>query len=77
MYQKGVVHLLPLLLFFAVLAGIGVYLLMKGTAKLPSPGLFEKEPTVETQSVYKNPFDENTQYVNPFDQYKSPFLSLQ
>jgi len=32
---------------------------------------------VEVKSEYKNPFDRNNQFVNPFSEVKSPFTSLQ
>lgn len=35
-----------------------------------------KEPTVSLKKEYKNPFDKNAQYVNPFSQYKNPFDNL-
>lgn len=35
-----------------------------------------KEPTVNLKKEYKNPFDKNAQYVNPFSQYKNPFDNL-
>ena len=38
-------------------------------------GLSKKssEPTVTLQTVVQNPFDKNSQYVNPFSGYKNPF----
>lgn len=36
----------------------------------------KKEPEVVVNTEYQNPFDKNTQYVNPFSQYKNPFDSL-
>ncbi len=38
--------------------------------------LLKKEPTVALKTEVKNPFDKETQYVNPFDTYKSPFYTL-
>ena len=35
-----------------------------------------KAPTVKLETEYKNPFNRNTQYANPFDEYKNPFASL-
>lgn len=31
-------------------------------------------PKVAIKKDYKNPFDKKTQYVNPFEQYKNPFV---
>lgn len=36
----------------------------------------KKEAVVELKKEYQNPFDKNTQYVNPFSEYKNPFDSL-
>ncbi|HLD26112.1 MAG TPA: hypothetical protein VJC05_03665 [Candidatus Andersenbacteria bacterium] len=32
---------------------------------------------VALKTEYQNPFDRDSQYVNPFDEFKSPFQSLQ
>lgn len=77
--QKGIAHLL-LLLVILLLAGAGVYFLVnKGVIKNPLsnlPSVGTKQPTIAVKSEYKNPFDKGSQYVNPFDQYKSPLLNL-
>jgi hypothetical protein len=31
------------------------------------------KPTVKLQAQYNNPFDKDSQYANPFSQYKNPF----
>lgn len=33
-----------------------------------------KQPQVAIKSEYKNPFKKDTQYVNPFETYKNPFV---
>jgi len=46
--------------------------------KIPSSPLqkiVQKKPTVEVKTTYNNPFDKNTQYVNPFEKYKNPFAT--
>ena len=77
MYQKGFAHLLPLLVVLAALLLLGYYLVSKGNISVPFVPSSKKEPTVELKTDYKNPFAKETQYVNPFDQYKSPILNLQ
>lgn len=79
--QKGVVALaVPLLLLLAAAAVIFI-LISQGLIKIPSkivpslPGQ-KKEPTVQLQKQYQNPFDKDSQYVNPFSQYKNPFDTL-
>lgn len=72
--QKGVIHLaLPLLLLFIAAA---VALIYFGVIKNPfkNLNLFQKGPKVELKTEYKNPFDKESQYVNPFDTYKNPFV---
>lgn len=71
--QKGVVHLLLLLIIVAIVGG-AIYLVYKGYIKLPSTSLFQKKTNVELKTEYKNPFKKETQYVNPFDKYKNPFV---
>lgn len=73
--QKGVAHLLLLLFIVALIGGAG-FLFYKGYIKLPSFGtsLFQKKVQVEIKKEYKNPFKKETQYVNPFDKYKNPFV---
>lgn len=77
MNQKGVIHLaLPLILL--LLLGGAVFLLVYfGIITNPFknlPILGQKGPKVDVKSEYKNPFDKNTQYVNPFETYKNPFV---
>lgn len=69
MRQRGIIHLLPLLLVAVVI--LGIYLLTQGLIKLP---LFEKKPEVKLETKYSNPFKKESQFVNPFDQYKNPFV---
>lgn len=75
--QKGVIHLfLPLLLLLIIVAG--VFGLTKfGFIKLPqlpSIPFLQKGANVQLKSDYKNPFKKETQYVNPFEKYKNPFV---
>ena len=71
MNQRGVLHLLPLILIAAVV--IGAILVFTGKFKLPSVPFLQKGPKVGLKTEYKNPFDKKTQYVNPFETYKNPF----
>ena len=65
---------LPILLPIAIAAIASAYvLLVLGVIKNP----FSKELKVPLTEVYQNPFDQNTQYVNPFSEYKNPFDSLE
>lgn len=45
---------------------------------LKVPLLGGREPSApELKKTYQNPFEKETQYVNPFAEFKSPFQSLQ
>lgn len=76
--QKGVLHLLPLLLVLVLIIGAALFFLFKDKFNLPSsPFQTSTGPKVEVKTEYKNPFKKETQYVNPFDEYKSPFLNFE
>lgn len=47
-----------------------------GTTPISVP-FVNKQSNVAPQETYENPFDRDTQYVNPFSEFKSPFHSLQ
>ena len=71
--QKGIIHLtLPLILVIAIVAGI--ILVASGTIKIPSLPFGKKETKVDLKTEYKNPFKKETQFVNPFQTYKNPFV---
>ena len=72
---SGFVHLLLIVVILVVVGiGVGVYLLVfKGKISLPGQ---TAKPTVEVKKEYRNPFAKSSQYVNPFDEFKSPFLNL-
>ena len=62
---------------------VGTYVLLAtGIVSFPSsvrkyvPGVAEKRPEVELVTEYQNPFRQRSQYVNPFDDFKSPFNNL-
>ncbi len=83
--QRGIIHLFPLVLLLAGLV-IGIYLVNERTNFLPQAAKLVKnrfklpgsagKPTVEVKTTYKNPFKKENQYVNPFDEFKSPFLNV-
>ena len=41
----------------------------------PLQKIVQKKPNVQIKTSYKNPFDKNTQYMNPFEKYKNPFVA--
>lgn len=73
--KPGAVHLtgLVLIVVISVWALVLYLLISKDIIKLKIPSL-KKEPTaVELKTEYKNPFNKDTQFVNPFDKTKNPF----
>ena len=55
---------------------VGFFSRRPGGLNIPLPGL--RGPSApEVKKTYQNPFDKETQYVNPFEEFKSPFQSLQ
>lgn len=57
--------------------GVAVLLLVSfnnGKNPLKNGNLLQKGPNVSLKSEYKNPFEKETQYVNPFETYKNPFV---
>lgn len=50
--------------------------LAKSLVTKPNAQLQPQQSNVSLKTDYKNPFDKDTQYVNPFSQYKNPFDSL-
>lgn len=65
-----------LFLPFSILTFILVLSLFFINSKKPTtraPNTTKQASTVAPKTEYDNPFDENTQYVNPFSSYKNPF----
>lgn len=74
--KRGIAHLLVIgvvAIFLLVLP----FLVLKFVFKKDVPFIDNnQEPKVELKTEYSNPLKKESQYVNPFDQYKSPFLTL-
>ncbi len=71
--QKGVISLiLPLLLLLIAAVGALVYF---GIISNPFKNLpfLSSGPKVSLKEEYQNPFNKETQYVNPFEASKNPF----
>ena len=68
-----------LLLLILTSLGLSVYFLTT-TKKFEPPSKAatsgQKEPTVTLKSDFKNPFQQQSQYLNPFDPTKSPLYNL-
>lgn len=72
----GFSHILILLALLLV-SGAAVLLYLYSVKNLSLPGQVGtdgQKPTVKLQAQYNNPFDKNSQYSNPFSQYKNPFV---
>ena len=74
--QKGSVLLILLFVLFLV-GGSAIFLTYKffssSTKKIAQTSEILK---VELESEYQNPFDEETHYENPFNEYQNPFEAL-
>ena len=59
-----------------VVIGVIVYIGFAIKIKIPSNPLsiLQKKAAVNLKTEYKNPFAKETQYVNPFQTYKNPFV---
>ena len=77
--QKGIIHLALLLVLLPIVIAGFFALSYFGIIKLPS--FLNKIPftspgsKVELTKEYQNPFKKETQYVNPFQEYKNPFVT--
>lgn len=68
--------MLPVLVIIIAFWAVVAYILIsKGIIKKPS-FLGPKTASVELKTEYKNPFDKETQYVNPFQEFKNPFNNI-
>lgn len=68
--RKGLLLLLLLAIVVVIVA-----LAYVGGSKSPlKVDLFQKGPKVSTKTEYTNPFNKDSQYVNPFETYKNPFV---
>ena len=79
MNNKGIIHIVVLLLLLLIIGVVLFALSYFGVIKLPSflskfP-LINSGPKVELKKEYQNPFKKETQYVNPFQEYKNPFVT--
>ena len=75
--QKGIAHILLLIVILLAVGAVVYFLFSQGIIKNPFKNLRlpgQGGPSVSLKSEYENPFDKNTQYVNPFEGYKNPFV---
>jgi len=75
--QKGIAHILLLIVILLAVGAVVYFLFSQGIIKNPFQNLRlpgQGGPSVSLKSEYENPFDKNTQYVNPFEGYKNPFV---
>lgn len=75
--EAGVAHLLLPIIILLIIGVVVYFLFSQGIIKNPFQNLKlpgQGGPSVSLKSEYNNPFDKNTQYVNPFEGYKNPFV---
>lgn len=54
---------------------VGIILAYSKAVPIASQLIFQKkQPTVTLKTEYNNPFNKESQYVNPFEKYKNPFV---
>jgi len=65
-------------IFVILIIVLSLILFMKNppSAKKQVSDTSSSKATVKLKTQYKNPFDKDTQYVNPFSGYKNPFDQL-
>lgn len=73
--KKGIAHILVIAVVLLLVVAIPL-LIIKFVFKKKLPFIDSKKPNVELKASYKNPFDRNSQYVNPFEEFKNPFLAV-
>lgn len=81
MNNKGFAHLVLILILVIAVAVVYFVLQTTGQSLLPGAGNNQtvnnnSDGKVVLKTDYQNPFDKNTQYVNPFASYKNPFDNL-
>lgn len=80
--KKKQIRLLILVILLFLASLITNYAILKERAeqqKQAKSFITKSQPqqsSVVLNKEYKNPFDKNAQYVNPFSKYKNPFDSL-
>lgn len=78
--QAGIVHLFPIIVV-ALLVGFLTYFVV--TADKISEKITKgrearfREAGIELRTAYNNPLEKETQYVNPFSDYKNPIDNLE
>lgn len=68
MSQKGNITVILLAIALIVIGVLAYLLYSRGVLKAP---VTDQQVRLNTQ--YLNPFEKETHYVNPFDEYKNPF----
>lgn len=63
---------LVVFLVLGVIIAISAFLVIKG--RFSPQSLLKKQASVDLKTTYNNPFDKDSQYVNPFQKYKNPFV---
>ena len=77
--QKGIIHLIPLIIVFLLLAGVVAFLLFKTSAlkRITGLSLLTKGTNKNTQETSNDQLDkvfgEKKEYSNPFEENKNPF----
>lgn len=68
--RKRLIYVLVVLIVVLIPVALFVF---RGKLQIPNQSLFKKS-SVDLKTTYNNPFKKETQYVNPFQTYKNPFI---
>ena len=71
-YNRKRLFYILIILVIVVLIPV-VFFVFKGKFQIPNQSVFKKS-SVDLKTSYKNPLKKETQYVNPFQEYKNPFI---
>jgi len=63
------------IILFVVIVVLIVGVILFYVPSSPLQKIVQKQSSVEIKTTYKNPFDKNSQYMNPFETYKNPFVA--
>ncbi len=76
-YKKGFTQFVIVALALILLITVFLLYLVSHQNKPAQPPASTSEATnVAPKAEYQNPFDQKTQYQNPFNQYQNPFDDL-
>ncbi|MBI4097886.1 MAG: hypothetical protein HY426_02495 [Candidatus Levybacteria bacterium] len=74
--RKLAVFLFPVFAVLTLILVLTLFFINSKKPTTPTPTTTKEVSTVAPKTEYSNPFDKDSQYVNPFSSYKNPFDNL-